>query len=319
MKSLTIAILACLLLPYPTLTAANKSAAPTGTYSLVVEGFDWGAAVNRVILTLNDTTSSVNAGDYIVFASRKSAAGEIPKDQAAGERVVIFAYVSNENGERATTGKNITLVLAVGPNMPIGSPIQYFRGKGNVWVDYQMSIVNKASQQVWANATATIRPLVDEFDLTGKYKHNEKLTMSYASYAPKTRNTKSPLIIWLHGGGEGGVDPTIPLLGNLATNYAAPEIQSIFDGAYVLVPQCPGAWMHNSQAPDRGSAQPAANAPQAAGVSPSCGFGCFPESRMRRLVPLQLAPTRHASVSSQRAHAAPRQRAQTQVSFARVR
>jgi predicted peptidase len=72
--------------------------------------------------------------------------------------------------------------------------------------------------------------------------------MSYASYTPKTRKEKSPLIIWLHGGGEGGVDPTIPLIGNKAANYASEEIQSLFEGAYVLVPQCPGAWMHNSQA-----------------------------------------------------------------------
>jgi predicted peptidase len=89
--------------------------------------------------------------------------------------------------------------------------------------------------------------LVDEFNLTGKYKHNEKLTMSYASYAPTSKKEKLPLIIWLHGGGEGGFDPTIPLLGNLATNYASKEIQSIFEGAFVLVPQCPGAWMHNDK------------------------------------------------------------------------
>jgi predicted peptidase len=116
-----------------------------------------------------------------------------------------------------------------------------------VWVDYQLTVLNKTTQQVWDQSTGTIMPLVDTFDLKGKFKYNDNLTMSYASFTPKTSNTKSPLIIWLHGGGEGGTDPTIPLLGNLAANYASPEIQSVFDGAYVLVPQCPGAWMHNSQ------------------------------------------------------------------------
>ena len=71
--------------------------------------------------------------------------------------------------------------------------------------------------------------------------------MSYASYSPKNRKDKAPLIIWLHGGGEGGMDPTVPLLGNKAANYAGTAIQTIFDGAFVLVPQCPGAWMHNAQ------------------------------------------------------------------------
>jgi predicted peptidase len=37
------------------------------------------------------------------------------------------------------------------------------------------------------------------------------------------------------------------LLGNLAANYASEDMQSIFDGAFVLAPQCPGAWMHNDK------------------------------------------------------------------------
>ena len=155
-------------------------------------------------------------------------------------------YQMND-GDKIKIGKHITLVLAVGPNLPIGSPIQYFRSKGNQWIDYQLTIINNKSQQVWDNSIGKIMPLVDQFNLQGKYKHNEKLTMSYASFAPDTKKEKSPLIIWLHGGGEGGVDPTIPLVGNKAANYASEEIQSIFEGAFVLVPQCPGAWMHNSQ------------------------------------------------------------------------
>jgi predicted peptidase len=34
-------------------------------------------------------------------------------------------------------------------------------------------------------------------------------------------------------------------MGNKATNYASPEIQKYFGGAYVLVPQTPGAWMQD--------------------------------------------------------------------------
>ncbi|HMG93034.1 MAG TPA: alpha/beta hydrolase-fold protein [Chryseolinea sp.] len=219
---------------------------PTGSYRQVVEGFDWGPAVNKVILSLDDTTSSVNANEFAVFATRKSSVGEIAKEQSSGQRTVVFAYVSDERGVRLEVGKHITLVLAVGPNLPLGSPIQYFRGKGNQWIDYQLSIVNKRSHEVWDNSIGKIMPLVDQFNLDGKYTYNEVLTMSYASYAPDSKKEKSPLIIWLHGGGEGGVDSTIPLLGNLAANYASEEIQSVFGGAYVLVPQCPGAWMHNS-------------------------------------------------------------------------
>jgi predicted peptidase len=220
-------------------------AKPTGTYKIVVEGFDWGAGVNKVILALNDTTSKVNAADYTVFASRKSNTGPISDD--TNKRDIVTAYVSDENGERVKTGKNITLVLSVGPQMAISSPFQYQRSKGNVWVDYSLTIVQTKSGQVWDTSTGKIMPMIDQFDLTGKYQYNDKLTMSYATFTPKVKKDKAPLIIWLHGGGEGGTDPTVPLLGNKAANYASDGIQSIFEGAYVLSPQCPGAWMHNTQ------------------------------------------------------------------------
>lgn len=227
------------------LLAFCSYAKPTGTYKIVVEGFDWGAGVNKVILALNDTTSKVNAAEYTVFASRKSSTGPIADPD--NKREIVTAYVSDENGERVKTGKNITLFLSVGPQIAISSPFQYQRSKGNVWVDYSLTIVQTKSGQVWDTSTGKIMPLVDQFDLTGKYTYSDKLTMSYATFTPKVKKDKAPLIIWLHGGGEGGTDPTVPLLGNKAANYASEGIQSIFEGAYVLSPQCPGAWMHNTQ------------------------------------------------------------------------
>jgi predicted peptidase len=227
------------------LLAFCSYAKPTGTYKIVVEGFDWGAGVNKVILALNDTTSKVNAADYTVFASRKSSTGAIADTE--NKRDIVTAYVSDENGARVKTGKNITLVLSVGPQIAVSSPFQYQRSKGNVWVDYSLTIVQTKSGQVWDTSTGKIMPLVDQFDLTGKYTFSDKLTMSYATFTPKVKKDKAPLIIWLHGGGEGGTDPTVPLLGNKAANYAGESIQSIFEGAYVLSPQCPGAWMHNAQ------------------------------------------------------------------------
>ncbi len=247
MKKLTYVVLLVMIFSAAVTYVKGNITKPTGNYKTVIEGFDWGPAINKVILSLDDTTSVVSASEFAVYASRKSSMGDIAKENASGQRSVLFAYVSDERGTRIKTGKYITLVLAVGPNLPIGSPIQYFRGKGNQWIDYSLTIVNAKSNQVWDNPIGKIMPIVDDFNLTGKYKHNESLTLSYASYAPTSKKEKLPLIIWLHGGGEGGVDPTIPLLGNLATNYASESIQSIFDGAFVLVPQCPGAWMHNSK------------------------------------------------------------------------
>ena len=77
-------------------------------------------------------------------------------------------------------------------------------------------------------------------------------TLTYASYEPwslKGDGKRNPLIIWLHGGGEGGVDVSITLLGNEVVSLIRPQIQSHFtteggaDGAYVLSIQCQTMWM----------------------------------------------------------------------------
>ena len=89
--------------------------------------------------------------------------------------------------------------------------------------------------------------------LTGK---PGDVTLTYASYEPwslKGDGAANPLVIWLHGGGEGGVDVSITLLGNEVVSLIRPEIQSHFTteggekGAYVLSIQCPTMWMGTSK------------------------------------------------------------------------
>lgn len=232
------------------LLAIFTSVNAQGGYTLHVEGFDWGPAVNKVTLPFEKPISTAIASEFSVFVHRKTPQGEIPTDQSYGKREVTIAYISDEKGNRMASGNHITLVLAVGPMLSIGSPIQYMRinNQGrNIWIDYQLTIFHNKSNLIWQKESARIMPQLDLFNLKGQFKYNDQLTMSYASFEPKNKTGKSPLIIWLHGGGEGGFDPTIPLMGNKAVNYASTEIQSIFEGAYVLSPQCPGAWMHNSK------------------------------------------------------------------------
>ena len=220
-----------------------------GRYTIVVEGYDWGAGVSKAILSMDKTVRSASARDYTVTVRRHTDCGPLAPEQSAGERVVVHAYVSDEKGVQRQEGSHVTLVLAVAPGWPLGSPIQYVRNdrcRGNVWVDYDLTVTEKAGGRVWDTRAGRVMPLVGRFDLTGRFAHASGKTLSYASFTPRTNRQKSPLLIWLHGGGEGGSDPTIPLLGNRATAYASEAIQAIFEGAYVLVPQCPGAWMHNA-------------------------------------------------------------------------
>ena len=219
-------------------------------YTVIIEGYDWGPAVSKVVLSLSEMVSAADMKNYSVTAERKTDCFEIPPEQASGNRTVVYAYVSDAKGNNLSEGKHVTLVLAVAPNMPLGSPIQYSRNencRGNNWIDYRLTVTDHTTNQVWNKEAGRIIPLIDRFDLSGRFQYDEDLTLSYASFTPESRAGKSPLIIWLHGGGEGGTDPSIPLIANRAANYASDEIQAIFGGAYVLVPQCPGAWMHNAE------------------------------------------------------------------------
>lgn len=225
-----------------------------GDYSTIISGYDWGPAVNKVVLSLEAPTSVANFRDYSVFAVRQSDCTELPPAMASGPREVIHAYVSDAKGNIREQGEHLTLVLAVAPNDPIGSPIQYTRNdqcSGNNWINYRMTIVNQKTGQSWNEETDRLLPLIDEYDLSGKFSHGD-IDLTYAWYSPKVSDRKKPLIIWLHGGGEGGTDPSIALIANRAANYASEEIQRHFGGAYVLAPQTPTYWMDSGNGYTRG-------------------------------------------------------------------
>ncbi len=216
-----------------------------GQYTLVIEGFDWGPAAKKVVLDMDETLSEANYRDYRVTVTRSAPGVEMAEQESTGNIPVIYAYVSDLQGIRANVGNYVTLVLFVGPDHVLGSPIKYIRGNGRAayqWIDYKLSITTATSNKVWNQETGRLIPLLDEFDLTGKFTHGG-VTMGYGSYTPKPVDGKRPLIIWLHGGGEGGMDPSIPLIANKTINYASPEIQSYFGGAYILAPQSPTFWM----------------------------------------------------------------------------
>ena len=228
---------------------ANNTAA-SNEYTLVIEGYDWGPNVSKVIIPLDSSTAGLDFRDFSVLAERSTDCMEIPAAQKSGLRQVVYTYPSDNQGRHLQRGNFLTLILAVAPNQPLASPIQYSpsgKCRGNNWVTYQLTVTHTKSQTVWNKEKNRIRPILDDFDLLGKFAYEAGKTMSYGYFKPKNKNPKAPLIIWLHGGGEGGTDPSIAIIGNKVINYASEGIQAYFGGAYVLAPQCPGAWMHNKE------------------------------------------------------------------------
>jgi predicted peptidase len=78
------------------------------------------------------------------------------------------------------------------------------------------------------------------------YRFNHSHTLAYALYDPKPDHP-IPLIVWLHGAGEGGIDPRVVLLGNPAFRLKEPPIQDAFGQAMVLYPQSPTFWMDDGK------------------------------------------------------------------------
>jgi predicted esterase len=227
---------------FQNLLAANPE------YTLVIDGMDWGPSASKVIIGLEASAKTVDMADFSVMAERSHACATVPAAQAKGNRSIVYAYLSDAQGNKLAEGNFVTLVLAIAPNMPLSSMFQYSQKPncpGNQWVDYKMTITNIKSNQVWNKEKNRIMPLADEFDLSGKFEYETGKNLTYAHFTPKNVAAKNPLIIWLHGGGEGGTDPSIALVGNKAFNYASADIQKYFGAAYVLVPQTPGAWMHD--------------------------------------------------------------------------
>ena len=186
------------------------------------------------------------------------------------ERNVVSAYPCDARGAFDPEGEYIALGLEKANGRGLG-----LSKAGSVWKEeYSIKVglkkgksIKLGKQKYTAIECETDKALTDfvsEADyfnsrgtFTGKStgKSGEE-TLTYAAYEPwslKGDGKANPLIIWLHGGGEGGVDVSITLLGNEVVSLIRPQIQSHFtteggaNGAYVLSIQCPTMWMGTSK------------------------------------------------------------------------
>jgi len=228
-------------------------------YSRIDEVMDWGAATTRLIVNLGTAVpkGAVGPDSFAVHVSRSDSRLAQPLLEE-GQRKVVEAYVSDANGNPLNSGRYATLVMEIGPTLSIGNALNYGRdpvvgNNFNVWSENAYTITQKKPiGDIKGGLVATemdkyTRVAIDEFELgVASYKDEQHglIELSFAHYSPKVDGRKNPLIIWLHGGGEGGSDATIPLAANRATAFVSDEVQATFGGAYVLAPQSPTRWMH---------------------------------------------------------------------------
>lgn len=231
------------------------------SYFTITEITDLGPFIVKLVLpmTANVKAEAVKPACFNVYAERKNKQGELlmlPKSWS--EREVLLpskgycavkdAYPSGPDGERREEGTFVTLELRNRP-FDITSRIAAPNGMNEfVVTDCRITQIAEIPAE-----GETLTGLVfdqcagDAMKQAEKFLHGvssyEAEPLAYGYFVPQTGSGRRPLIIWLHGGGEGGQDPAVAYAGNKAVNLASDEIQAKFGGAFVLVPQAPTFWM----------------------------------------------------------------------------
>ncbi|WP_099335612.1 prolyl oligopeptidase family serine peptidase [Clostridium cadaveris] len=219
-------------------------------FKVITEVFDFGPQTTKIVIDTNKEIdgSTVNKNTFKVLAKNEINDNKMKEIN----REVVNAYVTDkELGEVAPTGKYITLELKYGMNVD-GAGILLWNNdkfsneevKLNYVVTQENDMKTKDGQELTKNNTSYVMNgvknlLVDDFS-----KGKSKSGLNYRYFSPAKDDKKNPLVIWLHGAGEGGLSNTTQISANRgAIAFATKESQNIFGGAYVLAPQTPSYWM----------------------------------------------------------------------------
>ncbi|MDY3918276.1 MAG: hypothetical protein SOZ59_04640 [Candidatus Limivivens sp.] len=233
-------------------------------YYTITEVFDFGPHVSRVILDMGRSLKGITAEPdaFRVFVKRTTMEGkdfewpafmgvkrEVPLE---GTRKVTALYPSDRDGNPCEDGTFLTLELYCDPREDLGSIIR-FDGEHNVFLKFAYTItqvkpVHLADEDLEGlvfDRDGGNRVIYGEWLQEGRFEHPDT-PLSYVYYEPETKpEEKVPLLIWLHGAGEGGADTPIAAIGNKVVNLISPQMQVYFGKALLLAPQCPTMWMDN--------------------------------------------------------------------------
>ena len=249
-------------------------------YTTIAAGQDWGPAIYKVVLNLGVAldAESVSAEKFVASSVRTVPGFDYEKMEATEpapqtvERTVTDAYVCDENGVKAEEGTYVAVEMEISPaasdaanpffydgslNVPVAHTYEIALAEGETLTDAEGKAVTfeATTAEGFENAVVEVADDFTKDEFTWKAEDAEEddegITLTYASWMPQeeAEEASTPLIIWLHGAGEGGTDPVVALVGNKVVNLASEDIQKHFGetGAAILVPQAPTFWMDNGE------------------------------------------------------------------------
>lgn len=211
---------------------ANMTSEGSTTFKLVVVGYDWGPAISQVIIEFAEAfdRNAMAVNDYKVMTRYgEREVTDISYDDVNDRTVILSLKVEPDQAASAYYMFN----MITGRNEAAGNAHEIFYKDMHLTDDEMMGY---------------IKPITDDFHHNQTISY-EDIELYYADWLPEGYELQPegtvPLIIWLHGAGEGGKDTELPLLGNKVVNLATDEIQQYFGetGAAILTPQSPTMWM----------------------------------------------------------------------------
>ncbi len=223
---------------------------------------DFGPYVTKIILPVPSPIKEVSPESFSVYVERMDQSGELlllpkswmavdDKEESRGYIPVKKAYPSDVSGEPCASGGFITLETAYGPLCQLASCISAPKGL-NVFVNMRFTVTQTGPLET---SEGTVSGLVYDYplgtscpDSKGWINDTSRTSepLNYGYYIPQSVEPgPRPLIIWLHGAGEGGVDPSVAYMGNKVVALSSERVQKLFGGAYVLAPQTPTFWMND--------------------------------------------------------------------------
>ena len=237
--------------------AAAQARATRVGFTLDAVTLDGGEQVTSVTLATGRLgridPASLTAATFQVHARATSPIPIAPDDQIFSEydldRTVTAAH-RNHHGD-------IVLDLAYAEGVVGGGTLGYIASRGrNVRLDLVYTITQRQPLVVRGHGPVTIPAFVQgrlvnpEVDAFG-YRVSGS-GMKYRLYSPPPRRGRHPLVVWLHGGGEGAslpdgyYDNETTLRANRgALGFATRSAQHIFGGAYVVAPQSTSYWLED--------------------------------------------------------------------------
>ena len=237
------------------------------SFELFVGSYAGGPAIEKAVLHFEDAIAASELTDdlFEVFYTGQGWGG--PQTMVLGQGSGQTIYLSDADGNKvsASSANYVTIEYTVsyGQWSFNGNLSPFTYRTVNTWNDstiYSVDIGDGLTLEIGGTAYTTLSdvtaptewvvPDLAVWDLTGTHTEGD-ITLTYGSYGTeemKNDGVKNPLIIWLHGAGEGGTDPSVAILGNQVTNLAKDVVQKYFitdtvKGAYVLTPQTPTMWM----------------------------------------------------------------------------